>query len=280
ACSMSEEAMRTIQGLQQKLRRATQQLAESQRSEKAVQASAAELAAKLRSTGAERLRQNAVKLAQLRLQRDDEAARERQLQLELQATRSELAAAKELEVSRVPRDEHLALRARYLELQTLELPEAEAQNRKLRAEIAEAEEMQQRRDRGRREAEALHEEEELREASLLAASSEARKRGGALSARAVAEELKGVPRQKQERLLQRQEGLRAELEAELDLLESEHAAFDRRTDELRARSRQLEQQQLVEKKVFDQKAAGLRTELRKQQQQLRVVGGVLKEPRG
>lgn len=211
-------------------------------------------------------------LAKVQQERDLELKREREIEVPLAATRAELTASRAHAAGLVPRAAYEALQEelqRHLVL--LEAEQAEA--RRLRACIAEAE---ARRQRMTRQRQAREEEEEERRRLQDAALENRRCEARRISTRAVATQREKCSVQQQQQLgeLRRR---RESLELDLRAAGRRSAELERSMEVARAQNRRLEaQEQRVQAQAKEQEHA-LREELRRSAQQVRFLTALVRD---
>eukprot|EP00930_Biecheleria_cincta_P083021 TRINITY_DN72669_c0_g1_i1.p1 TRINITY_DN72669_c0_g1~~TRINITY_DN72669_c0_g1_i1.p1 ORF type:complete len:285 (-),score=63.57 TRINITY_DN72669_c0_g1_i1:165-989(-) len=228
--ALSEEAVQSIQTLQHKLRKATENLKAAKKEALDADACAREQAAS-HALNAERQRQSTLDLEQATAElRADEHSQE-EVQSELEACHAEIAAAEQYQSNLANPDVHAALVERLRSMRN-ELAASEAEGEALRRELAETRNFHHRRDKR-----VLHQvqkaSDERSRGQRLA--TEARKRADAVSARALVEQQSKSTRLHQERLGQL-EVQRSQLIAELSELRSKNSAVEKRMQELRAKN--------------------------------------------
>jgi len=269
---LSEEGIRIIQALQQRLQRARGQLRAAEAAGARVVVAAEERTALSHSLND---RQNQVTTNEDCISRshDQALAREAELESQLQSLTEEIAAAKAYSESLVSQEEDSALSAQ-LESLTQHLEAAVQEDRGLRRQIEEVEAAQRRRVRARLKRD--KEEAERREIDANAAFHGRRIEARRVSERAVAEQRGRYSFQQVDKVAQ----LRCQkesVELELRKTSSQNADLERQLEAMRARNRQLEAQERRVRQELEQQEQVFRTELRKRAQQNRVLMDLMRE---
>lgn len=270
--SLSEEGIRIIQALQQRLQRARGQLRAAEAAGARVVVAAEERTALSHSLN-DRQNQVTTNVDCISRSHDQALAREAELESQLQSLTEEIAAAKAYSESLVSQEEDSALSAQ-LESLTQHLEAAVQEDRGLRRQIEEVEAAQRRRVRARLKRD--KEEAERREIDANAAFHGRRIEARRVSERAVAEQRGRYSFQQVDKVAQ----LRCQkesVELELRKTSSQNADLERQLEAMRARNRQLEAQERRVRQELEQQEQVFRTELRKRAQQNRVLMDLMRE---
>eukprot|EP00933_Yihiella_yeosuensis_P045352 TRINITY_DN40729_c0_g1_i1.p1 TRINITY_DN40729_c0_g1~~TRINITY_DN40729_c0_g1_i1.p1 ORF type:complete len:294 (+),score=67.28 TRINITY_DN40729_c0_g1_i1:113-994(+) len=268
---LSDEGLQRIQSLHIKLRKTTQTLAEAKQGLEFAESRVEEFVAISAAQG-ERHDACAKLLEQSIIERAEDQDENEELLKRLQAVEKELFAAESFQSGLIGPKEHSALGAELSNLQS-EIEEAELENEDIRNEIASAQMANQRRERSVLAKAKLEEE---RHAAATEKAMKLRQLGDAISARAMVQENDRSLRQHQERLANLEMDRDAML-AEIQELGAQNALIEHRMQEMRNRIRSLEQQHSRDRKATESKELELKTQLRRQQHQIRVLGGLLQE---
>lgn len=269
---MSCEAIRLVQELRDKANRTALQLREAEAHCQATLAEAHTQSVLIASVE-ERYHQICMTTEMLRCQQQQELEIHAELLQEIEAVENEFAIAERYSSMMVPTDDFEKLDVELREA-LRELSEAELECEALKAELDGTREAQHRRERRLEERHRDAQEQREKAARCL---EERNNRAQEVSAKAMAEEQNRDTRRQLERL--ETLGRRREyLEKELQRLSSENSSMEQRLDSFRQRNKTLEQKISREEEFGREQEALLQMELRRQQQPLKILQGLLKEP--
>ena len=206
-------------------------------------------------------------------ERDAECVYTERLISELQAFQSELLVNEQNERAFVHREQHEFLQSEFETLQD-EMQTAAESNAAVARTLEETKEAKRRRDE--LIIDKINETREMHWQSQRNAL-EAKRRGNAVSSRAVAEEQLRASRA-QKSCAQLLTNQKADFEAQLDEAYRQSASIEQRMEGLRERNRQLELQMTKEKTEFEKQKKEMVQKLRKQSAAFRTFSNLLDEP--
>jgi len=266
------QTLHVIQNLQLKLRKASHEVQIHRQS--AAKAEAALQSQAMRHLSQAELQQESMLSLQEAFQeRDAECVYTERLISELQAFQSELLVNEQNERAFVHREQHEFLQSEFETLQD-EMQTAAESNAAVARTLEEMKEAKRRRDE--LIIDKINETREMHWQSQRNAL-EAKRRGNAVSSRAVAEEQLRASRA-QKSCAQLLTNQKADFEAQLDEAYRQSASIEQRMEGLRERNRQLELQMTKEKTEFEKQKKEMVQKLRKQSAAFRTFSNLLDEP--
>lgn len=271
---LSEDAMRVIQALQAKLQRTQQQLRDSERNAERSLAMMAEKVSKCEALS-DRQQKVSKMVEKLEKERDQDLQQQQLLEEQLQETRGQLDAARNLRDGLVSREECDAVRR---ELDTLmsQLHSAQHESQELKRRLADAEHAQHVRAEARSvnvaTATVVQRHDSLDRAARMA---EAKRK----SLTAVNQQKDRDMRQQTERVAQLSE-MKEHLDQEFQRSCKHNAELEQRMEQLRTRNKQLEAQQRRVRELHEAQERDLRVELRRRSQQIKVLTDLLRDGMG